>query len=524
MATGSGATALAVTYPLDLFTPMACAHPAVDPTAWVNALGGGPAQRAVARALSKDLGEEFTPIGSAGAARKTAKHISELVRQLEVGQTWEPPTHDPLWADTRPTSLEQARERLGEIVEAHTEMRATTTHAALAPPTAHDAAVSPRDLLSSFERMHKSKEGEGRLGKASQAQRLADHVTSALVLQPLQDPDLIAAENILGSATSRGVGMAAELRRMSTLPRLGQPHAARALIASAGVRLDDDAQGPLPVNIVLARKAALAAIHATATLAVGGPAGRRLTPEVKAKIVSFSENLLAGTIELDVTVVLLGGLAPASKRAIAGAEDAEGTWGKLCDKANIEKALKLAFSMLAMVHTPLLDMTAGAADDFGLGAMVAEAQHLHVSRLQKTLERALAECARAFAAYRTSLDAPTPCLLAAMDEAITTDLIPLAHEQTTVKCSEEAGARAAAAYLEKHGGGAAKGAKGADSVEVAGMRRTIEAMQKQLNSLTAAKRTIPGEKLGDTRATARTIAPARPHARMPARPHDRTFA
>ena len=41
--------------------------------------------------------------------------------------------------------------------------------------------------------------------------------------------------------------------------------------------------------------------------------------------------------------------------------------------------------------------------------------------------------------------------------------------------------------IEKHGGGAAKGAKGADSVEVAGMRRTIEAMQKQLDTLTGKK-------------------------------------
>ena len=63
--------------------------------------------------------------------------------------------------------------------------------------------------------------------------------------------------------------------------------------------------------------------------------------------------------------LLLGGLPPASKRAIAGAEDAEGTWGKLSDKANIKKALRSAFSMMAMVHAPLLGMTGGAAGDFG---------------------------------------------------------------------------------------------------------------------------------------------------------------
>ena len=160
--------------------------------------------------------------------------------------------------------------------------------------------------------------------------------------------------------------------------------------------------------------------------------------------------------------------------------------------------------MITMVHTPLLGMTAGATGDFGLAAMVAAAQHLHVSRLQKTLERALAECARAFAAYRTSLDAPAPCLLSKMNEAVNTDLIPLAHEQTTVRCSEEAGARAAAAYLEKHGGGPSKGAKSTDSAEVAAMRRTIEAMQKQLSALAGellagSKRPTPGEPQGGAR-------------------------
>ena len=104
----------------------------------------------------------------------------------------------------------------------------------------------------------------------------------------------------------------------------------------------------------------------------------------------------------------LGGEAPTEVRATAGSAEAEGEPGSMDNKESVKKGLRELFSLFADIHVPLFGMTTGPKADFGLADMLARARFVEAPRLHATLQRAFAECARAFAEYRTSLDAPPP--------------------------------------------------------------------------------------------------------------------
>ena len=119
-------------------------------------------------------------------------------------------------------------------------------------------------------------------------------------------------------------------------------------VASAGTRLEGDAQGSVPANYYQTRKDALACLVAIANEAVGR---RRLNSDVRAKISKFCEALLAGAVDLRVAVELFGGIAPAVGYATPGFEEANGTWGKMASRADIKQALALVLTHHG--HAPL---------------------------------------------------------------------------------------------------------------------------------------------------------------------------
>eukprot|EP00964_Phaeocystis_antarctica_P155442 scaffold124620_cov93-Phaeocystis_antarctica.AAC.1 len=215
-------------------------------------------------------------------------------------------------------------------------------------------------------------------------------------------------------ATARGAPLDAELRRLGTLPGAGAVHSARGFVASAGTRLEGDAQGSVPANYYQTRKAALACLVAIANEAVGR---RRLNSDVRAKISKFCEALLAGAVDLRVAVELFGGIAPAVGYATPGFEEANGTWGKMASRADIKQALALVLTMIRAVHVPLLDLNTTPALDFGLAALLKKAQHINVDRLVAVLEEAFGYFTHAFELYRDSLAADKPRLRAALAAA-----------------------------------------------------------------------------------------------------------
>ena len=239
--------------------------------------------------------------------------------------------------------------------------------ASLAPPSA--AAYAAAFVGAA----HKKTPGESRLEKCTAPQREGRTVCTSQVLGPLQEQPLLDGEQQLGSATARGTPLEAELRRMRTLPGPGAPHAACALVASSGTRLDGDAQGAVPVNLYQLRRDALACLVSGAEEAVGR---RRCSSDVRKKIERFCEALLAGGIELELAVELLGGIAPAEEYVTFGFDEGLGTWGKMSVKAEIKQALLATFALMCQVHVPLLGMDATPQLDFGLAHLFKRALHM----------------------------------------------------------------------------------------------------------------------------------------------------
>ena len=70
-----------------------------------------------------------------------------------------------------------------------------------------------------------------------------------------------------------------------------------------------------------------------------------------------------------------------------------------------------------------------------------------------------------------------------MDRAVVTDLAPLAAEQQQVRASKAAALEETKAFLAKHGGAA--GASKGDASELASLKRSLDAMQKELKAIKA---------------------------------------
>ena len=471
---------------LTMFTPVTSPMPSSsdnDACVWIRGFGGDDIQKLLADSVGQEIRTILTPLGKPASVRLTARHLEELVNTAESTRAWTRDPALPRWAHERPADWEMSRERLSDVVTANESMQRANAReaarvAALPPPPPQPApapqqALTSSSLLSALSSSGLAKEkrtpGEARLEKATAPQKLAAVVCSSQVLGPLQDPALIDSEHLLGTATARAVALGPELRRLATFTGAGAAHSARAFVASAGTRLEGDAQSAVPVNVYQARKDALAHLVATAQEAVGR---RRLSTDVRSKIAKFCEALLAGAIDLELAVELFGGISPADCLATAGHDEANGTWGKISVKPEIKQALTFAFSMIREVHVPLLDLAVTPALDFGLEKFFKKAQHVNVPRLVSVLKEAFDFLARAFELYRESLAADTPCLRSALAEAIVTALEPLSREQATVR------AASAAAQEEIRSAAAGKGA--ASSTEVAAIKRKLEFLEKEL--------------------------------------------
>jgi len=220
--------------------------------------------------------------------------------------------------------------------------------------------------------------------------------------------------------------------------------------------------------MVQARKDALGCLVGKAKEAVGR---RRLTKDVRAKVDAMCEALLAGTIDLDAAVELLGGVAPADHTRLFGYAEADGTWGKISNREEIKRALALVLDMIHAVHVPLLGMDIGAKGDFGLEQLFVEARLATVDRLATTLREAFGLFTAQCEEYRESLSAAAPCLQSALARAIETALKPLAREQQ-VKRAAELAAREVASQIAKDA--AAKStAGGASAADVAKLRSEL---------------------------------------------------
>ena len=192
-----------------------------------------------------------------GAARK-GEHLVP-----EASRAWTRDPSDATWADERPHTWELAKERLAQLLRAtqvmHASEKSAAARAAAAPPPPppHFAAQPPQAaLITALTNASKAiRPGEAKLEKATAAQKANQVVCSSQVLLPLQYDALVAGELLIGSAAARGVAMGEELLRMRALPGSGTPHAATAFVLSAGTRLEGDAQGAVPVNMVRAAPA-----------------------------------------------------------------------------------------------------------------------------------------------------------------------------------------------------------------------------------------------------------------------------
>ena len=333
----------------------------------------------MAKAAGVEIFEALTPLGQPAAVKSTLRDLLDITAALQASRAWTRDPSDATWADERPNSWELAKERLAQLLRAtqvmHASEKSAAARAAAAPPPPppHFAAQPPpAALITALTNASKAiRPGEAKLEKATAAQKANQVVCSSQVLLPLQYDALVAGELLIGSAAARGVAMEEELLRMRALPGSGTPHAATAFVLSAGTRLEGDAQGAVPVNMVQARKDALGCLVSKAKEAVGR---RRLTKDVRAKVDAMCEALLAGTIDLDAAVELLGGVAPADHTQLFGYAEADGTWGKISNREEIKKALALVLTMARAVHVPLLGMDTGADGDFGLEQLFVKAR------------------------------------------------------------------------------------------------------------------------------------------------------
>ena len=448
---------------------------------WMFNMGGDVVQKFVAKAAGVEIFEALTPLGQPAAVKSTLRDLLDITAALQASRAWTRDPSDATWADERPNSWELAKERLAQLLRAtqvmHASEKSAAARAAAAPPPPppHFAAQPPpAALITALTNASKAiRPGEAKLEKATAAQKANQVVCSSQVLLPLQYDALVAGELLIGSAAARGVAMEEELLRMRALPGSGTPHAATAFVLSAGTRLEGDAQGAVPVNMVQARKDALGCLVSKAKEAVGR---RRLTKDVRAKVDAMCEALLAGTIDLDAAVELLGGVAPADHTQLFGYAEADGTWGKISNREEIKKALALVLTMARAVHVPLLGMDTGADGDFGLEQLFVKARLATVDRLATTLREAFALFTAQCEEYRESLSAPTPCLRSALAGAIVTALEPLAREQQVRRAAELA-AKEVASQIAKDA--AAKStAGGASAAEVTKLRLELAQLKR----------------------------------------------
>ena len=450
-------------------------------TEWMRNMGGDEVQKFLAKTTGVEIFAALTPLGQPASIKRSVQDVLDISRTLQEARAWARDTSDPTWADERPQSWALAKERLAQLLHAAqvlhaNEQRATARAAATPPPPPPPpAAPTPSSaFLAAITNANKSiRPGEAKLEKATAVQKTNQVVCSSQVLLPLQCDALITGEHLIGSAATRGVTARHELERFHTLPGVGTAHAAAALVLSAGTRFEGDAQGAVPVNMVQARKDALGYLVARTKEAVGR---RRLTKEVRAKVDAFCEALLAGTVDLDAAVELLGGVAPADHTQLFGFAEANGTWGKISDREEIKRALNAVLSMVRAVHVPLLGMAVGPEGDFGLESLLDKARLATVDRLAITLREAFALFTAQCEEYRESLAAATPCLQTAFAEAIIKALEPLAREQQTRRAAEAA-VREVAAQVAKDT--AAKAAtNNSQAAEIAKLRLEVAQLKR----------------------------------------------
>ena len=472
-------------------------------TDWMRNMGGDAVQKFLATTSGVEIFEALTPLGQPASVKRSVRDVLDIARMLQEARAWTRDTSDPTWADERPQSWVVAKERLAQLLHAAHALRANEQRAAAravtAPPMPPPppAAPSPSSaILAAITNASRSfKPGEAKLEKATAAQKSNQVVCSSQVLIPLQSEVLITGENLIGSAATRGVTMQHELQRFRTLPDAGTAHAAAALVLSGGTRFEGDAQGPVPVNMVQARKDALAYLVGRTKEAVGR---RRLTRDVRAKVDAMCEALLAGTVDLDAAVELLGGVAPADHTQLFGYAEANGTWGKISNREEIKKALSVVLSMIRAVHVPLLGMAVGPDGDFGLEGLLDKARLATVDRLATTLREAFALFTAQCEEYRESLAAATPCLKTAFAEAIVKALEPLAREQQTCRAAEAA-AREVAAQFAKDAA-ARSATNSAQAAEIAKLRLEMAQLKRGFDPSDAG-------------------APTRSHGHMTTRPY-----
>jgi hypothetical protein len=485
-------------------------------------MGGDQIQLLVAKANDSEIYVELTPLGQPASTRRTLKDLAQVVETLHVARAWTRDVADPVWAADRPISWEAAKERLAQLLYATQTMRTAAARAAQAPapapaPVPQQASLAPPSAAAYAAAFvgaaHKKTPGESRLEKCTAPQREGRTVCTSQVLGPLQEQPLLDGEQQLGSATARGTPLEAELRRMRTLPGPGAPHAACALVASSGTRLDGDAQGAVPVNLYQLRRDALACLVSGAEEAVGR---RRCSRDVRKKIEMFCEALLAGGIELELAVELLGGIAPAEEYVTFGFDEGLGTWGKMSVKAEIKQALLATFALMCQVHVPLLGMDATPQLDFGLAHLFKRALHMTCERLIMSLREAFRLLAHEFEQFRTTLSAPTPCLTRAIADAISTALEPLAREQQTVRAAQLAAREEAKKVAKEEAGSKPRSGESSD----------ISAIKKELALLRSQMRTATAHQDGALRRTHATTRPrdhaTRDHATTRPRDHATT--
>ena len=229
------------------------------------------------------------------------------------------------------------------------------------------------------------------------AQRDARTHCASATLEPIHDHKFVDEEYRLGSAATRGVDLASELRRAAAF---AQPlaHAVGAYVVSSGAR-PEDTSGGVPANVSQMRQSCLAALKRLCELAKGGPQQRDMTQPLYKLVYAAAEAILVGDVDVAQLVKLFGGSPPAQTLATMGSAGA-GRDGSTSSKRDIEKALRFWARCFDKVLGPLLGCPKGSEDDYGIGTFVHEAEHVDAARLLREVlarlvkeDRLSTECA-----------------------------------------------------------------------------------------------------------------------------------
>ena len=417
--------------------PLSHADPSVCPTVWLQFAGGEPVVSLLATAMGRSTTSLVAP-GTKRAALSALKELRGLAYKELPQQDDLLNTAEELWVSDRPTDWDDAQARISEVANAAVARRARASSGPALPSFAPQSGLPPQSgvapqtvtaaafgaaVKSAIESRDKYKPAI-----ASAAQRDLNLAVHAEVIEPLSDPAFIDAERALGSQTSRGTDMNAELRRFCALGQ-HQAHAAGAFLASCGTRMCDTTGG-LPPSINLLRTCVLAALKHFGELARGGSMRRGMC-SVGAKSVAVAmEGVLVGQTEFPAFVKLFGGIVPAQSINTLGSDGA-GRDGSIGSRTDIQKALRVWARATLLAHSIIFDLRGPPLNDFGVEAFLGEAEHITPERLMRALKEAFDILSREFIAYRSSLSAPPPDPARAILSAHAA-LKVLEHEQLTI--------------------------------------------------------------------------------------------